>query len=144
MPIEVAEWQLQQMMHHQANHEADLLRSFARVTSLDELRSLDAAELLARAIEAAPRGMTMHQLDEVLGHMREGKITAHVLYRTHWRDPSEGPEPHRGPEPYFDPPDIATLSLENRQWRLELDALSETGMPGFRHVGFIGEHALPP
>jgi hypothetical protein len=49
MPIEVAEWQVQQMAQHRTTHEARLLGAFARVKSLDELRELDAAELLARA-----------------------------------------------------------------------------------------------
>jgi hypothetical protein len=126
------------------SHEAHLLRSFARVRSLDELGALDAAELLARALEAAPLGMMMVRLDKVLGHVREEKTTAYVLYRTRWRDPRETTERDMGPRPDLHSPSVATLSISEGEWRLELDMMMETGMPGFRNMHFIGEHALAP
>jgi hypothetical protein len=49
LPIEMAEWQVHQMVQHRTTHEARLFRGFAGVKSLDELRELDAVELLARA-----------------------------------------------------------------------------------------------
>ena len=138
MPLEAAEYQVAAMARGREGHEASLLRQFAGVTSLEELRALDVPSLLDRALSVAPRGMTDVPKLQVLGHVREGDATAHVLYRTGWRGPDGELAPLVGT------PQLATLRKEGEDWRLDLDAGNHVGMPGYGAVIYIGDDSLPP
>jgi hypothetical protein len=135
MPLEAAEWQVSQMAQHRDTHSAVLLRKFAGVRSVEELRKLDASELLTRALLAAPRGFAHIARLDVLGHVIEEAERAHVLYRLGWAGP-DGDVPLDAGSP-----DLAMMTAEAGHWRLELDAYTHFGMPGFGNIAFIGEDA---
>jgi hypothetical protein len=87
----------------------------------------DSAEtLIQRAAMSIPRSFLDSVRCAVLGHVSEDATVAHVLFRLLYRR-DENTLTSFPPEPQ-----VATMSLENGEWRLVLDEWSLAGFPGFR------------
>jgi len=135
MPRDAAEWEVRERKLAYANHEASVLSRFRGITSMDELRSFSAPDLLERALQMAPVGLATYRECIPLGHVLEGTSTAYVIFRYRWRDP-DGND-------VLESPEMATMSLQEDEWRLDLD-YGDLGMPGFRNIFFVGADAPPP
>lgn len=129
MPMEAAEWQARRMEQNRAHHQDSLVRQFAGVQHATELEHMDAAELLDRALSAAPRQALGLGFCRILGHVQEGPDRAYVLF---WMGADEEPS-------MFEEPLIAVLDRVADEWKLRIDPHHRWGVPGFRNIGFVGD-----
>jgi hypothetical protein len=125
----------QEVRARRAAHEQRLLARFSDTHSIAELESLDSAELLHRALGAAPDGAISLGWCRPLGHVLESQNTAYVLF---WLGEVSEPVP-------FDDPLVAKLERIDCEWKLVLDPDSRWGIPGFRNIFFgVGSDWIDP
>lgn len=134
MPREVAEWRVKEMERDRARHEDRLLAQFADVDSLADLKELEPAQLLARALRTMPEQALTLASCRVIGHVRENEDRAYVLF---WLGGEEGAA-------LFEEPQVAVLDRMEGEWRLVLDPHTRWAIPGFRNIGFVGAIAEEP
>jgi hypothetical protein len=125
MPIEAAQYRVDQMERDRAMHEERLLARFPGTNSLDELEKLETAELLHRSLQQVPIGAVLLAKCRIIGHVAEGD-RAYVVFWLGGEDDVDA----------FPEPTIAVTERVDGEWRLALDIHSNCTIPGFRNVYF--------
>jgi len=126
MPVEVAEWRVSEMNRSREQHEEQQLARLPGTTSIADLETLSAAELVQRALHGMP-GARALGFCRVLGQVMETDSRAYVLFQIGTEEETESGE-------Y---PTVAVVERSDGVWKLSLDASSPYIMPGFRNMYFV-------
>lgn len=92
------------------------------------LTDKSAATILEQATAGIPKFATDSAECTIIGHVLETPDTAQVLFRLNFRM-DDGRLISLPPEPQ-----VATMRMEDGEWRLVLDEWAHAGMPGFRNT----------